>query len=384
VQGVTARMNDILHGIDIASTTDQQETASSAEASGMNCARVLRRTEVVLRSWLRFIAPLALLVAVVPIVRAASQEQDPQAASPEVSRSEGRQPNGAASLIEHKDKHPVSHGPKKSHDRVQLQSRLVNSTLTVADRSGGYISGLTKNDFKVFDNGVMQEIAYFSDDDVPITLGIIYDVSGSMRDLTNVSFQALRSFFDSSHKDDQYFLFVFKDRPALVQDFTISPDEIVNRVVSVKAQGGTALYDAVYLGVEKARQGRHQKKALLVISDGLDNNSVYNQAELRELLQESGVPIYCIGRRELDIGAVNLKNISEWSGGHAFFPGDGPKNFDIYSNIANMLRHQYVIGFYPSDTASRDLWHKVMINVKAPPSFGRLSLYYKNGYSSFK
>src|SRR6185295_4665171 len=143
-------MNDILHGIDIASTTDQQETASSAEAS-TNCARVLRRTEVALRSWLSLIVPLALLVAVVPTVRAASQEQDRQA-SPGVSRSEGRQPNGAASLIEHKDKHPVSHGPKKSHDRVQLQSRLVNSTLTVADRSGGYISGLTKNDFRVFDN----------------------------------------------------------------------------------------------------------------------------------------------------------------------------------------------------------------------------------------
>ena len=256
--------------------------------------------------------------------------------------------------------------------------------MTVADRSGDYITGLTKNNFKVFDNGVKQEIAYFSDDDAPISLGIIYDISGSMRDVTEFSFQALKSFFDSSHKDDQYFMFVFNDRPMLVQDFTISPDEIVNRVVSVKAKGGTALYDAVYLGIEKARQGYHQKKALLVISDGLDNTSQYKQAELRELLQEANVPIYSIGRRELDIGSVNLKNISDWSGGHAFFPGDGPKNFDIYSNIANMLRHQYVIGYYPSDTARKDPWHKVQINIKAPPGLGKLSLFYKNGYSSFK
>ena len=170
----------------------------------------------------------------------------------------------------------------------------------------------------------------------------------------------------------------------LVQDFTISPEEIMNRVVSVQAKGGTALYDAVYLGVEKARQGRHQKRALLLISDGLDNTSQYKQAELRELLQEADVPVYSIGRRELDIGSVNLKNISEWSGGHAFFPGDGPKDFDIYGNIANMLRHQYVIGFYPSDTASKDPWHKVLINIKAPPALGRLSLFYKNGYSAFK
>ena len=384
MQGVTARMKDTRQGIYFSSPdTSQQEIDASPGLSGVIRAHSVPPREVSIRCAWVLIALVALAPAVVPIVRAASHHQGREPSQP--ADAKGRQPTGEASLVEHKDKHAASHTrPQKSLDKLQLRSRLVNSTLTVADRSGGYITGLTKNNFKVFDNGVMQEIAYFSDDDVPITLGIIYDVSGSMRDLTNVSFQALKSFFDSSREDDQYFMFVFKDRPALVQDFTISPDEIVNRVVSVKAQGGTALYDAVYLGVEKARQGRHKKKALLLISDGLDNNSQYNQAELRELLQEGEVPVYCIGRRELDIGAVNLKNISEWSGGHAFFPGDGPKNFDIYSNIANMLRRQYVIGFYPSDTASKAPWHKVLINVKAPPSLGRLSLYYRNGYSSFK
>ncbi len=330
------------------------------------------------------IAMLAVLSAPLPGIGVARHQQGGQPAQPADAPAKGDQRRSDTSLVEHKDKHTASRGPQKSLDKVHLRSRLVNSTLTVADRSGGYITGLTRNNFKVFDNGVMQEIAYFSDDDAPITLGIIYDVSGSMRDLTNVSFQALKSFFDSSHEDDQYFIFVFNDRPMLVQDFTLSTAEILNRVISVKANGSTALYDAVYLAVEKARQGRHEKKALLLISDGLDNNSQYKQAELRELLQEADVPIYSIGRRELDIGSVNLKNISAWSGGHAFFPGDGPKTFDIYSNIANMLRHQYVIGFYPSDTASKGPWHKVLINVKAPPALGRLSLFYKNGYSSFK
>jgi Ca-activated chloride channel family protein len=330
------------------------------------------------------VATLAVLAAALPGIGVARQQQGGQAVQSTEAPPKGGQRRSPASLIGHKDEHTASRGPQKSVDRVHLRSRLVNSTLTVADRSGGYITGLTRNNFKVFDNGVIQDIAYFSDDDAPISLGIIYDVSGSMRDLTNVSFQALKSFFDSSHEDDQYFIFVFNDHPMLVQDFTISPAEIMQRVISVKATGSTALYDAVYLGVEKARQGRHTKKALLLISDGLDNNSQYNQAELRELLQEANVPIYCIGRRELDIGSVNLKNISEWSGGHAFFPGDGPRTFDIYSNIANMLRHQYVIGFYPSDTAGKAPWHKVLINVKAPPGLGRLSLYYKNGYSSFK
>ena len=335
------------------------------------------------KHYIVLVATLALLSAALPDSGAACPQRDLSAQATS-GPSKGNQQGEATSLVEHKPEHAASRGSQKSLDKVQLRSRLVNSTLTVADRSGDYITGLTRNNFKVFDNGVMQEIAYFSDDDAPVSLGIIYDVSGSMRDLTDVSFKALKSFFVSSHEDDQYFMFVFNDHPMLVQDFTISPDEIMNRVVSVAARGGTALYDAVYLGVEKVRQGRHQKKALLLISDGLDNNSQYNQAELRELLQEANVPIYSIGRREFDIGAVNLKNISEWSGGHAFFPGDGPKNFDIYNNIANMLRHQYVIGFYPTDTASKTQWHKVQINVKAPSSLGRLSLFYKNGYSSFR
>ena len=330
---------------------------------------------------------IAILTAALCGIGVSGPQQSKRPTQPAAGRSQDGQRRGATSLVEHvehKDERKLSRASQKSLDKVHLRSSLVSSTLTVADRSGGYITGLSRNDFNVFDNGVMQEIAYFTDDDVPVTLGIIYDVSGSMRDLTNVSFESLKSFFRSSHEDDQYFLFVFNDRPTLVQNFTISPDEIMNHVISVKATGSTALYDAVYLGVEKARQGRHQKRALLLISDGLDNNSQYNQAELRELLQESGVPVYSIGRREFDIGAVNLKNISEWSGGHAFFPGDGPKDFDIYGNIANMLRHQYVIGFYPNDTGNKDAWHKVLINVKAPPALGRLSLYYKNGYSSFE
>ena len=337
----------------------------------------MKPVSLTLKHYIVLVATLAVLTVALSGTGAARPQQSIQRGAV----SKGDHTRNAASLVEHKHNDDAS---QKSLDKVQLRSRLVNSTLTVADRSGDYITGLTRNNFKVFDNGVLQEIAYFSDDDAPVSLGIIYDVSGSMSDLTSVSFQALKSFFDSSHEDDQYFMFVFNDRPMLVQNFTVSPDEIMNRVVSVKADGGTALYDAVYLGIEKVRQGRHQKKALLLISDGLDNNSQYNQAELRELLQESAVPVYSIGRRQFDIGAINLKNISEWSGGHAFFPGDGPKNFDIYSNVANMLRHQYVIGFYPSDTASKAPWHKVQINVKAPSALGRLSLYYKNGYSSFK
>jgi Ca-activated chloride channel homolog len=271
----------------------------------------------------------------------------------------------------------------QSNEQVQLQARLVSMTVTVLDPFGRFVTGLTKKNFEVFDDGVKQEIAHFSDEDAPLTLGIIYDVSGSMNDLTSRSFQALRRLFETSHQEDEYFIIAFNDRAKLVQDFTTSPSEIMSRVIFVKAKGSTALFDGVYLGIEKARQGRHNKKALLIISDGEENSSRYNGRDLREMLKESDVPVYSIGISQLYAGMGTLEGLSEWSGGMAFAPEDEPQTRDIYTRIALMLRHQYAIGFYPTDAASNIDWHKVRMNITAPRGLGRLSLNYKKGYRSF-
>jgi Ca-activated chloride channel family protein len=269
------------------------------------------------------------------------------------------------------------------NDKIQLQARLVSLTVTVSDTLGRFVTGLQQRHFQIFDDGVKQEIAHFSDDDAPLTLGIIYDVSGSMSDLTSRSFQALRRFFDTSHPDDEYFIVAFNDRARLVQDFTTSPGDIMSRVIYVKAKGSTALYDGVYLGLEKAKQGRHQKKALLIISDGEENSSRYTGRELREMLKESDVPVYSIGVSQFYSGMGTLQSLSGWSGGMTFAPADEPQTRDIYTRIALMLRHQYVIGFYPTDAASPVDWHKVRIVINAPKGLGRLSLTYRNGYRSF-
>jgi len=271
----------------------------------------------------------------------------------------------------------------QSKDQIQLKARLVSMTVTVLDPLGRFVTGLDKRNFQVFDDGVKQEITHFSDEDAPLTLGIIYDVSGSMGDLTSRSFQTLRRFFDTSHQEDEYFIIAFNNRARLVQDFTTSPSEIMSRVIFVKAKGSTALYDGVYLGIEKARQGRHQKKALLIISDGEENSSRYSGRELREMLKESDVPVYGIGISQLYAGMGTLQSLSGWSGGMTFAPADEPQTRDIYTRIALMLRHQYAIGFYPTDAASPVDWHKVQINVSAPRGLGRLSLNYKKGYRSF-
>jgi Ca-activated chloride channel family protein len=157
----------------------------------------------------------------------------------------------------------------------------------------------------------------------------------------------------------------------------------MSRVIFVKAKGSTALYDGVYLGLEKAKQGRHRKKALLIISDGEENSSRYSGRELREMLKESDVPVYGIGISQFYTGIGVLQSLSGWSGGMTFTPADEPQTRDIYTRIALMLRHQYVIGFYPSDVSSPTDWHKVRILINGPKGLGRLSLSYRNGYRSF-
>src|SRR5882724_967217 len=321
------------------------------------------------------LAIAALLAATSPAisVSAIKQTQPTNARTPEAQEKKQSEDS--------QTKAPVA--GDQSKDQIQLKARLVSMTVTVLDPLGRFVTGLDKRNFQVFDDGVKQEITHFSDEDAPLTLGIIYDVSGSMGDLTSRSFQTLRRFFDTSHQEDEYFIIAFNNRARLVQDFTTSPSEIMSRVIFVKAKGSTALYDGVYLGIEKARQGRHQKRALLIISDGEENSSRYSGRELREMLKESDVPVYGIGISQLYAGMGTLQSLSGWSGGMTFAPADEPQTRDIYTRIALMLRHQYAIGFYPTDAASTVDWHKVRINVSAPRGLGRLSLNYKKGYRSF-
>ena len=266
--------------------------------------------------------------------------------------------------------------PSQKPGAIKLDTKLVSVTVTVSDRYGRFVSGLSKEDFEVFDDNVKQDIEIFGDEDAPVSMGIVYDVSGSMSDLTSQSFTALKKFFDTSHRDDEFFVVAFNRKPQLVQDFTNSPSDILGKVVFIKAKGSTALYDAAYLAIEKARQGRHPKKALLIISDGEENSSRYSHGELQNLLKEAGVQIYAVGG-----GVLGL--MAELTGGRAF-EVTGDPTWDIFKQIAIYLRHQYVIGFYPTDTTSPARWHKVRLRIKGPRSLGKLTLSYKKDYESFR
>jgi Ca-activated chloride channel family protein len=273
--------------------------------------------------------------------------------------------------------------PHFSADGIKLETKLVNVIVTVSDPDGKAINGLTKDNFEVFDDGVKQEIAHFTEDDAPISLGIIFDVSGSMTGIIKRSIAALERLFETCNNDDEFFEVAFSDRAQLVQDYTSSSSQILNRVLSADPKGATSLYDAVYLGIEKAKQGRHARKALLIISDGEENNSRYSGGELGRLLRESDVQVYAIGISDTYVGAGTLKHLAGMSGGRAFFPSEETL-MDIYSRISLMMRRQYLIGFYPTGTDTGARRHRVRLKLTVPKGLGRLVLSYKDSYQSFQ
>lgn len=276
-------------------------------------------------------------------------------------------------------------------DDVQLRRDLVVVHVTVSDPYGRFVTGLDKDHFEIFDDKVQQNIEFFSDDDVPITLGIIFDVSGSMSSKLQRSTHALRRFIETSHLDDEFFLVGFNHRAQLVRDFTTSGDAIINSLTLVQPDGRTALYDATYLGIEKARQGRHTKRALLVISDGQDNNSRYTFKELRDLVKEADVQLYAIGivdlLRDSELGPYGesvLEELARSTGGRAFFPSSEIELVDVCTQIALELRHQYSIGYYPTTDIRDGKWHKIKVKVDPPPGLPKLAVRAKEGYYGVK
>ncbi len=272
---------------------------------------------------------------------------------------------------------------------VITNTDLITLTVTVTDTYGRYVSGLSKNAFNIFDEKQPQDITYFSDDDAPVSVGIIFDVSGSMSgDKIKRAREALSKFIQTSHDSDEYFLIAFNSRAQLLLDKNRDGNAVLNKLTFVETKGQTALYDAVYLGVEKVQRGTHPKRALVVISDGQDNSSRYTFNNLRRLLKESDVTVYGVGILSgSDAGSSLgmegqgiLDELSGVSGGKAFFPRSGAEMDDIFEQIALELRHQYSIGYKPNNFTGDGKWHKIKVKVNPPRGLPRLSVRSKEGY----
>lgn len=272
---------------------------------------------------------------------------------------------------------------------VITNTDLITLTVTVTDIYGRFVSGLGKSAFSVFDEKQQQDIAFFSDDDSPVSVGVIFDVSGSMSgDKVRRARDALAHFIQTSHDRDEYFLIGFNSRAQLLLDRTLDGNSVLDKLTFVSTKGSTALYDACYLGVERVTRGLHPKRALLLISDGQDNNSRYTFTELRRVLKESDVVVYGIGilsgndtGSSLGMeGQGILEEMAAVSGGKAFFPRNNAEMDDIFEQIALELRHQYSIGYRPPNFANDGKWHHIKVKITPPRGLPRLFVRSKEGY----
>lgn len=275
---------------------------------------------------------------------------------------------------------------------VVIPTELVTFSVNVTDSYNRLVTGLDKTHFEVFENKIKQNIEFFSDDDSPISIGIVFDVSGSMKGKLDRARNALKAFIDTSHDDDDFFLIGFNQRANLLAEFT-DGTSLASKLTLVDPKGQTALYDAAYLGIEKVKEGRHERRALLLISDGQDNSSRYSFGELRKLLKEAGVQIYSIGIVEiggtsgsvLDFqGQSILEEVAQVTGGKAFFPRSGAELEDATTRIALELRHQYSIGYTPTSSERDNQWHKLKVTLKPPKGMSNLKVHHKEGYYATK
>jgi Ca-activated chloride channel family protein len=220
-------------------------------------------------------------------------------------------------------------------------------------------------------------------------VGILFDVSGSMaKDKIVKARKALEKFIATSHPSDEYFLIAFNSRAQLLMDRTRDGEAVIRKLTLVEPKQNTALYDAVYLGVEKVTRGAHQKKALLIISDGQDNASRYNFGEVRRLMKESDVVTYAVGilgggdaGSTLGMqGQAFLDELTSVTGGKSFYPQTDVEMDEIFERIALELRHQYSIGYTPKDFQPDGKWRKVKVKVKPPRGLPRLTVRGRDGY----
>jgi Ca-activated chloride channel homolog len=303
----------------------------------------------------------------------------------------------------------------QDEERVTVGTNLVSVNVSVTGSGGKYVGGLTRDQFEVLDDGVRQQIAFFSAEDAPSTIGIIYDMHPSTMERTAATLRALKQFVQTLRREDNFFIVAFNERGSLVLDFIPTLEQVQTNLPLGPPKGPTSLYDAVYLAAGKIRESTQPKRALLIISDGEDHNSERSYTEVRNRIRGFDVQIYSIsidnpadaasgvnsdrwvfedvtgrtGRRallanaEAAFGHAVLEELARVSGGTAYFPEarSDRELIGICTQIAFELRRQYAIGFYPTDRTSAAKWHRLRIRVRPlDGSRGRLALSYREGY----
>ena len=270
---------------------------------------------------------------------------------------------------------------------IRMNVDMVLVPVTVTDPMNRLVTGLEQEDFKIFENNGEQRIKTFAAEDAPVSIGIIMDLSGSMTSKLIRARESILQFVKTANPQDEFFVIGFNDRPELIEDFTSSPEDIQARLATVKSGHRTALLDAIYFGVAKMKEARHERKALLVVSDGGDNRSRYTEGEVKSQVRESDVEIYSIGifdpyaaTPEERTGPLLLNELCEETGGRMFRVDDLSEMSDIAEKISTELRNQYVIGYTPRDLRRDGKWRKVKVKLNPPQGLPPLTVHARTGY----
>lgn len=270
---------------------------------------------------------------------------------------------------------------------IKADVDLVLVPVTVTDEASRLVVGLQKDQFQVFEGKQPLEIKHFSSEDAPVSIGLILDLSGSMKPKLDRAREAVGEFLRTANTLDEFFMITFSDTPRQAIDFTQSVDDVQARLAFAVPQGRTSLLDAIYLGLDKMKHAKYPRKALLIISDGGDNHSRYTEKEIENAVKEADTLIYAIGiydryfpSYEEVLGPELLADVSAVTGGRAFTidnPNDLP---DVAHYIGVELRNQYVLAYCPTHAVKNGKWRKIKVVLKLPKGLPRLLVRAKSGY----
>ncbi len=273
---------------------------------------------------------------------------------------------------------------------IRVDTTLVVIPVTVTDPSNRFVLGLDKKDFSIFEDGKEQTIKVFSGEDAPLSVGILLDTSGSMEMRTDRSRGAVSEFLKTLNTEDEAFLIQFSDKAEVVQEFTGRTQDIEDRMETLKTGGLTALLDAVELGVREMKKAKNTRKALVVVSDGGDNNSRYTAMDIEDIVKEADTQIYAMGvfepsffaglPGEIVSGPKLLAQIADQTGGRAYGAAEFSQLPGIAEKIAIELRNQYVLGYYPANGARDGKYRTVEVKIKQPKGLPALKARWRLGY----
>jgi Ca-activated chloride channel family protein len=292
-----------------------------------------------------------------------------------------------------KEAAPDKNTPKADDRRpanIRVDTTMVQINVTVTDPLNRFVTGLEKQHFKLFEDKVEQQILQFSSEDAPLSIGLVFDTSGSMGPKLQQSRRAAVEFFKTANPEDEFFLVQFNDRPQLVVPFTTDTEELQNRLAFTQSRGKTALLDGVYLAMNQMKKAHNPRRAILIISDGGDNNSRYTESEVKNAVREADVQIYGIGifeslgnrgrTPEELAGPGLLSQVAELTGGRAYSVENVNELADIAAKIGIELRNQYVLYYTPKNATRDGKYRHVQVKLVQPRGLPPLKAFFRLGY----